>query len=233
MSITSSVSFILTWIATAFLLKNYSKKIGEITYWILVSLPLLYFVGEYQPVFNFLFSPIRDTDPALYARLFTIFFGLTRTVGAIFFAAGFWVIAKNIKSNEVKIYLRLSGFGILLVFVSTQVSGLVLVPYPPFGSVAISSMSLGSILTYLGVYSAAVSVSKDSKLRTEITKRIQEADLFGKIGWAQMEENLIKEVKPLMQRMSQSPEEPTISSDEDDIRLYVREVLAEVKKHPK
>ena len=86
MSITSSVSFILTWIATAFLLKNYSKKIGEITYWILVSLPLLYFVGEYQPVFNFLFSPIRDTDPALYARLFTIFFGLTRTVGAIFFA---------------------------------------------------------------------------------------------------------------------------------------------------
>ena len=84
-----------------------------------------------------------------------------------------------------------------MVFVSTQVSGLVLVPYPPFGSVAISSMSLGSILTYLGVYSA-VSVSKDSKLRTEITKRIQEADLFGKIGWAQMEENLIKEVKPLM-----------------------------------
>lgn len=89
-------------------------------------------------------------------------------------------------------------------------------------------MSLASILTYLGVYSAAVSVSKDSKLRTEITKRIQEADLIGK-----MEENLIKEVKPVMQRLSQSPKEPAISSDEDDIRLYVREVLAEIKKHPK
>ena len=48
-----------------------------------------------------------------------------------------------------------------------------------------------------------------------------------------MEENLIKEVKPVMQRLSQSPKEPAISSDEDDIRLYVREVLAEIKKHPK
>ena len=130
--------------------------------------------------------------------------------------------------KEVKTYLRLSGFGILLLFVSSQISSSILVPYPPFGSIAISSMSLASILTYLGVYSAAVSVSKDSKLRTEITKRIQEADLIGK-----MEENLIKEVKPVMQRLSQSPKEPAISSDEDDIRLYVREVLAEIKKHPK
>ena len=80
-------------------MRNYSKKIGEVTYWIVVSLPLLYFIGEYQSVFNFIFSPIRDTDPALYARLFTISFGLMK------FSVYLATVSFSVLLNIIKIEL--------------------------------------------------------------------------------------------------------------------------------
>jgi hypothetical protein len=41
--ISSIFSFIMTWISTAIILHHYSKRIGNIKYWIIVSLPLIYF----------------------------------------------------------------------------------------------------------------------------------------------------------------------------------------------
>ncbi|MEP6577216.1 MAG: hypothetical protein ABJB85_12375 [Nitrososphaerota archaeon] len=66
--VSSFVSFVFTWIATALLLLHYSRKIGRVIYWLLVALPLLYFLGQYPPVFNYIFSAVRDSDPSLYAR---------------------------------------------------------------------------------------------------------------------------------------------------------------------
>jgi len=58
--VTSIISFILTWIATVPLLHSYSKRIGRAKYWILVSIPLVYFLSQFQFVFVDMFSSLSS-----------------------------------------------------------------------------------------------------------------------------------------------------------------------------
>jgi hypothetical protein len=69
-----------------------------------------------------------------------------------------------------KDYMLISAYGMMLLFTSNQPIGLLLVPYPPFGLATISFMGLASYLIFVGIYSAAVSVSEDTKLRQSILK---------------------------------------------------------------
>ena len=41
--ISSIASFIMSWIATVFLLRHYSRKLGYIRYWIIFTIPLAFF----------------------------------------------------------------------------------------------------------------------------------------------------------------------------------------------
>jgi hypothetical protein len=77
----------------------------------------------------------------------------------------------------------ISAYGMILLFTSNQPIGLLLVPYPPFGLATISFMGLASYLIFVGIYSAAVSVSEDTKLRQSIRKiAINESKLLDSIG---------------------------------------------------
>ena len=57
--LTSILSFVTTWIASVMLLYRYSKAIGRIQYWILVSLPLVYFLSQFQTFFLAIFSGLN------------------------------------------------------------------------------------------------------------------------------------------------------------------------------
>jgi hypothetical protein len=235
----SYISFTLTWFATAILLKNYTKKIGKLLYWLIVAMPMLYFTTQNPQIFSFVFSEIRFSEPRLYFGLFIIVFGITRSAGGLFFAMGFWLTARYIKKYEVKTSLRLFGFGILLVFISTQIDisvprvGIVYAPFPPFGAIALSAPALGTFLIFIGLYLAASSVAKDAQLRKEIAKRAGQALLLGKLGTAEMEENVLREVKPVMNKLSKISEESTTSFDEQDVKLLVRQALEEIKRQSK
>jgi hypothetical protein len=74
--------------------------------------------------------------------------------------------------------MLISAFGIMLIFAANQSIYLVLVPYPPFGLVTVSFMGLASYLFYLGIYSASISVSEDSKLRRSIRLRLRSPQNF-------------------------------------------------------
>ncbi len=227
---TSFISFVFTWFATALLLRHYSRKTGEIVYWALVALPLLYFLGQQPPVFNYLFSAIRDSDPSLYAKLSVFLFGLTKTAGGIFFAIGFWGMARSINNKTIKNYLRLSGYGILLIFVATQLSSILIGPYPPFGIIALSSMALASDLTFVGIYFTALSIAKETNLRIEISQKVKKLAMLGKIGTAQMEQELLKQVKPIIEKHYEREDEIPTSLEEEDIKIFVRQALKEVQK---
>ncbi len=232
----SYVSFTLMWIATIILLKNYSRNVGPFVYYIVVSIPMLYFIGQTPQIFSYVFSGIRFSEPDLYFDLFSLLFGVTRVVGGVFFAIGFWIIARNVKKKEVKAYLRFLGLGIVFIFVSTQIDisvprvSILYAPYPPFGVMAISSSSVGSFLTFIGLYFTAISVAKDRALRMEITKRAESATFLAKIATAQMEDNLMKEVKTVIDKLSEESEEVVTSYDEQDVKLMVKEALEQVRK---
>ena len=95
-------------------------------------------------------------------------------------------------------------------------------------------MGLASYLLYLGIYSSALSVSEDSRLRQTIRKEaLRESQQFlDMIGTTEMEQAIQKKVLRFSRRTKDLMEHETgisTSVDEDDIKRYLEEVLIELK----
>jgi hypothetical protein len=227
--LTSVLSFILTWVATVILLKHYSRRLGSAKYWIIVSIPLAYFLSQFQTLFLDVFTPFRLSDPILFGIVYTLIFSAAKPAGGILFGVAFWIIARNLSRSAIKDYMIISAYGMILLFTSNQPIGLLLVPYPPFGLATISFMGLASYLIFVGIYSAAVSVSEDTKLRQSIRKiAINESKLLDSIGSAEMEQRVIASTKAAQNRMTRESGIET-SLTEEDMKQYLEITLKEIK----
>ena len=232
MSILSFVSF---WVSTVVLLNNYSKKIGSIKYWVLVSFPLLYFLSQYQSLVIELFYPLRIGNPALFGILFVFLFAGAKPLGGLLFGFAFWSISRNVNVPAIKVYTMTAAFGTMLLFTSNQPTGLAILPYPPFGIPTICFLGLSSYLLFLGIYTSAVSVSNDSRIRSEIMRSVakESSGMLKDIGTAQMQNQLEKRVLELTKRFANNIENQTgveSSLREEEIKDYVNQVIREV--HP-
>jgi hypothetical protein len=232
--ISSIISFALIWGATAMLLRHYSQRLGSVKYWILLSIPLIYFLSQFLSLFLNLFGPLLDLNPIFFGVLLTIIFTLSRPVGGILFGIAFWTIARSIKpDNIVKNYLIISGYGFLLLFLSNQAPTLVSTPYPPFGLITISMFGLSSYLVLVGIYSSAISIAADSDLRRSIRKfAISKSNLLDSIGSSQMQQEIENRVLDMTKKQQDEMiKETGLSSSlsEEEVRQYVDLVLKEIK----
>ena len=230
--ITTISSFIVTWCATVGLLKNYTYKMPKFIFWLVLTVPLAYFVSQFL-IFSFgLIRPLLILNPTFYGILFTIIFTLSKPIGGIIFGIGFWLIARNIqKGNVVRSYLVVSAYGFLLLFASNQALVLTFTQYPPFGLVTISFVGLSSYLVLLGIFSSAISISEDANLRREIRRfAIRESKLLDSIGRAQIEEQVRNRVLHMTRATKSDVEGAGIPStlDEEDVNRYVEDVLKEI-----
>ena len=124
-------------------------------------------------------------------------FNLSKPVGGILFGIAFWIIARSVNHSALKDYLMIAGYGLLLLFTSNQAAVLINSPYPPFGMATISFVGLSSYLVFVGIYSSAISVAEDSKLRQSIRKMIvKESKLLDSIGWLEMDSKYRRESLP-------------------------------------
>ena len=57
------------------------------------------------------------------------------------------------------------GIGFLLLLVSYEAQALITAPFPPLGLLSGSYFGLASYLIFIGLYSSAVSISQDYRLR--------------------------------------------------------------------
>jgi hypothetical protein len=204
--ITTIASFIITWCATTIgLLKNYTHRTGKFTYWLLLILPLAYFVSQFLVFSLGLLGPVLILNPIFYGILFTILFTLTKPIGGIIFGIGFWMIARNIrKNNVIRNYLIISAYGFLLLFASNQAIVLTFAYYPP---------------------------SKDASLRREIRRlAIKESKLLDSIGSAQIEDEVRKRVLHIARLNKSDLGEAGLPSalDEEDVNQYLGDVLKEI-----
>ena len=233
-AITSVMSFILTWIATVLLLHSYSKRLGRAKYWILVSIPLVYFLSQFQPLFLNVLTPYRLSEPILFGVVYTLFFSATVPAGGILFGIAFWSVARNMSRNIVKQYMMISAYGMMLLFSSNQAAGLVLAPYPPFGLATVAFFGLASYLIFIGIYSSALSVAEDSTLRQSIRRfAIKESKLLDSIGTAEMEREIQRKVVEFTKRnQDKMMEETGIASSltEEDVKEYLELVINDVVK---
>jgi hypothetical protein len=232
--VASILSFIVTWIATVFMLRHHSRRIGAIKYWVIVSIPLVYFLTQFQPLFLYLFSYYGLTGSVSFSITYTIIFSSSKPAGGLLFAAAFWSIARTIGNRQLRGYMIISAYGLALIFASEQAIIITNKPYPPFGLATISFLGLSSYLTLSGIYYSAVSVSQDSKLRQSIRNfAIKESRLLDSIGTAQMEQEIENRVIDLTKRSQNiMAEESGIESSlsEDDVKQYLAQVIAEVQK---
>jgi hypothetical protein len=231
--IISLLAFISTWFATVLLLKHYSNKIGKVKYWVLVSIPLAYFLTQFQTILLYLFTPIRLTDPILFGITYTLVFSASKPIGGILFGISFWLVSRGLRHRQVKEYMIISGYGLLLLFTANQHQVLQQNPYPPFGLPTICYVGLASYLILIGVYSSALSVAEDKKLRQIIrTSVLKEVSLLDSMGTAVMEDRIRQKVAKIAKEQELVLKQQTgieSSLDNTEIRQYVDAVLLEVK----
>ena len=119
--LTSVLSFSILWGATVLLLHHYSQKVGRIKYWIVVALPLMYFLSQFPALFLNVFDPLIN-GKSLLLRLFTHFcFHVEQTCRR----HSLWnCFLDNIKESPpyivVRDYLMISALGFVLLFASDQ-----------------------------------------------------------------------------------------------------------------
>jgi|RhiMetdeSRZDD1v2_1073273.scaffolds.fasta_scaffold223420_2 hypothetical protein len=234
--VTSILSFVLLWVATAFLLREYSKRIGKMTYWILVSIPLVYFLSQFPALIFNIFDFLITSNPTLFGIVLTLIFNLSRIAGGILFGVAFWTIARHLPNDTaVKSYMIIAAYGLVVFYISNQAGSSLFQSggvYPPFGLLTIAIIGLSSYLMLVGIYSSAISVSQDSRLRRAIRKSVQQqSSLLDKIGTAQMQQEIENSVLSTIKSQAENLRTETgidTSLDEDEIKEYMNEVIAEI-----
>lgn len=228
----NAAAFILVLAATALLLYNYSNRLGRVKYWTLILLPLVYYLSTLLDTLG-VYNPETDSE-LLYWYLYQ---SLNSTAGGILFGIAYWQVARSVRRDSpVRNYLIIAAYGFVLYFITTQV-GLLAASYPPFGFAAFAFLPLSFYLVFVGVYSSAISVSQDNKLRSSIRKLAKEnSNLLGTIGTAQMEQEIQKTVnsmKDVVQEQEMELEEQSgieANLEEDEMKKYLEEVMQEVGK---
>lgn len=222
------IAFVFRWIASTTLLRGAYQRIGKlpISFWIILSLPLvLYLVGK-MPGF-FAGESLAGVDEA-YRYYFRILFRAGTIGGNIVFGLAFFVIARRIASSRIKDYLIITGIGDTIVGIALSTSAL----EPTYGAAAHSLVLLSSYLFSIGLYVCAISLAQDSSLRKTIRK--SNIGLVDNIGTAQMEQEVRKRILKMVEDGKDRMEEQTgglsYSVTEKDVREYVELVIDE-RKH--
>jgi hypothetical protein len=231
----SILSFMVMWGATSLLLRHYTQRLGRVKYWIVLSIPLAFFVSQFLTISLNLFAPLLSSQTLFFGVFFTLIFNLSKPAGGILFGIAFWIVARNVRRSSIIVrdYMIISAYGLVLLFSSSQASVLVTGPYPPFGLATASFIGLSSYLVLVGIYYSAISVAEDSNLRQSIRDfAIKEAKLLDSIGMAQMEQEIQKRVIAITKKnQDRIAEESGIRSTltEDDMKRYLDQVIREVK----
>ena len=231
----SIASFVFAWIPTVILLKTYSLRFGKAKYWLLVTIPIAYFI------LPFLFDELGTFD---YLRLeygrqfnlvYNIFFSPYRQVGGLLFGMAFFITAMKIRRQDLRGLVMISGIGMTLLYASTVIHGISYIVAPPFGLVTISFLGLASYMLSIGIVASSRELARDSVIRRELSQIAgKQLSLLRNIGTAEMEKSLIKNIKPIMEKSiianDTSLENPM---EQEDYKEMVREILVELKARKK
>ena len=119
-------------------------------------------------------------------------FNTAKPIAGIFFGLAFFYMSRSVNHPEIRSYMIISAFGMMLMFSSNQTTGIIQVPFPPFGLVTISYFGLASFLFLIGVYSSAISVSQDITIRRHIMNYANRLTFLTGIASSQMKEVELK-----------------------------------------
>jgi hypothetical protein len=224
------ISFLTVWIASVTLLNTYRRAIGKLRYWIIVSIPLVYFLFPFDIYFLNVLRPLMDSSPVIFMIINVTFFSATKQVGGILFSMVFLLTSTKINRAMLKRSLFVTAIGVAVLFGSLEIGTLLYAVYPPFGLVTISFMPIGSYLVLNGIFASATNVSRDSMLRRELYKSAErQLNILGTIGVTQMERDLLKKFRSMEKAAVMTERTEEDYSEDEDVRDIVRDVLQELR----
>jgi len=238
--ITSFFSFVLAWLVTVLMLKEFTKHRSKLAYWIIFALPLIFFLPRYEialyyfsshQVDNILSTINLSPDIYGYQTLNTLLHSNLQLGGAFFGMAFLAIAAKLTSASEQRKSLIITGIGIMFLFASKDVSSLIISSYPPLGAVSIAFMGLASYMFYAGIYNTAVLTSRDKELRKDLHAKIgNNMMLLKSIALSQDHLEIEKNVKHLMTLSTQWQKENQQDMTQKEMKEVVNEVILELKK---
>jgi hypothetical protein len=227
--------FILTWAGSILLLRNYIQKIGKLKFWLLVPLPLVYFLSNYVTLYQTL-NPSSPVTSAISSNLtLPVLLGTYSIVlSGVLFGIGFRSITRSIKQrSHVRDYMIIAAYGFILFYTAAGATVLQ-AGYPPFGLANVSVVGLGMFMIMIGLYYSALSIAQDTKLRQVIKQStLKETRLLDSISTAQIqhevEAKVITATKTNMAKIVEAKEVETSLTDEE-VKNYIEQVLEEVAR---
>jgi signal transduction histidine kinase len=223
------IGFVFRWIASTMLLRDFYKRIGKvpISFWIILSLPLIFYLVGKMPGFFSGESLSGVEEP--YRYYFRILFRAGTIAGNILFGLPFFMAARSMISSQVKDYLTISAIGFVLIGVSLSTSAL----QQTYGMAAHSLVLLSSYLFTIGLYSSVISVSQDSSLREVIRKSSRDVSkLLDVLGTPDMKQEIQTRVLNVAREQQEILTQKTgvhSSLTEHDMKQYLGSVLKEIK----
>lgn len=224
------ISFVSIWFGTLLLMNQYSRLMGSRRKILsVIALILGYYLSQVLIIYlspYFIFNRDDLTSFLLYYR---VIFTISSTIGGILFCIPFLQIAQKFKrAASVRKYAIISASGLILFFVAGSAT-VYQTPYPPFGLATISLIGLSSYLVLLGIYSLAISVSEDERIRRFTVKTAREFMFLHSMGIAEQGQEIEKRVTKFKDNIVEDTGiEP--SFNEDDMKQYLHQALEEVQK---
>jgi hypothetical protein len=242
--ITSFFSFVLAWLVTVLMLREYTKHKNKLVYWLLFALPLIFYLPRYEvalyyfsshQVDNILTSINLTSNIYGYQTLNTLLNSNLQLGGAFFGMAFLTIAAKLTTEREQRKSLIITGIGIMFLFASKDISSLIISSYPPLGAVSIAYMGIASYMVYIGIYNSAVLGARDNKLRRDLREKVENnMNLLRSIAKSQDHLETEKNVQVLMNlsaHLQNEYEQHELTQNE--MREIVNDVISELKKKHK
>jgi hypothetical protein len=231
--ISSVIAFVGIWISITVLMKNYSSRIGKKKFWIFISIPMIYFLAQFQPyLLNFIITHTQS-EATTVAVVYTSLFGASKTIGAILFGYAFWNTSREIYQSEVRRFMRMAAYGLTLLFISNQATSILNYLFPPSGILAVCFLGIASFMFLVGLFSSTLSVANDLQLRQSVRKSVKkEFTLVSNLADAEMEDKVKGKIIRATKRLSnelvnETGIESTLSDSE--ILEYTIKAIKEVK----
>jgi hypothetical protein len=141
----------------------------------------------------------------------------------------------KVKRNELRALLMISGIGMMLLFGSSVIHGLIYILSPPFGIFTISFMGLASYLLLIGLFTSSKALARDALVRKELYQlAAEQVSLLRNIGAAEMEKSLIKKIRPIIGKTIITDDNiPQFPIVDEDYKEMVKEVITELKTREK
>jgi hypothetical protein len=217
------------------MLSFYAKRVGKMWFSLFSTGPIIFFLAHFATLLMPALSTVVTFDPFLVAGIGTIIGTIVKPLSGLMLALSFWVVARTVdRTNPLRIYLIISGLGLLLLFATNQAILLSIAPYPPFGFASITLTGLSAYLAVVGIYTSSISISNDAKIRKSIKSLAKsESRLIDSLASAEMQNEVQDRVIKVIKAQSTEIEDQTESKPSmthDEIKEYLDEVLKEIRR---